>query len=208
MLNIALTGNVAAGKSTVADWFRRWGATLIDADQLVREVEAPGGPVLEAIAQEFGTVVLLPDGALDRQRLRAIVLENADRRRALEAIVHPAVQVRRQARVEEARRAGASIVVNDIPLLFEVLDPGAFDAVVLVDAPESVRFTRLLRDRGLSETEARRLMAAQGPSAPKRAWRGGPANRPALLIENDGDMVALEQRARAVWEELQSRVNA
>ncbi len=207
MINIALTGNVGAGKSTVADWFRRWGATLIDADQLVREAQAPGSPVLEAIAREFGTRVLLPDGTLDRPRLRTIVMENPERRRALEAIVHPAVQVRREARLEQARRAGAPIVIHDIPLLFEVLDPGTFDAVVLVDAPEPVRFARLLRDRGLSETEARRLLAAQQPSAAKRAWRGGPGNRPALLIENAGDLTLLERRAREVWEELQSRVD-
>ena len=208
MLNIALTGNVAAGKSTVADWFRRWGATLIDADLLVREVEAPGSPVLAAIAREFGAEILLPDGSLDRARLRGIVLEDPARRKALEAIVHPAVQQRRQARLEAARLAGAGIVVHDIPLLFEVLDPGAFDAVVLVDAPEGIRFSRLLRDRGLSEAEARRLLAAQRSSGEKRRWRGGPGNRPALLIDNDGDLALLERRAREVWEELQSRLHA
>jgi dephospho-CoA kinase len=208
MLSVALTGNIAAGKSTVADLFRRWGATLIDADQLVREVQAPGSPVLVAIADHFGHGVLLPEGQLDRPRLRAIVMADPAARRALEAIVHPAVQARRRARVDEARVRGDQIVVNDIPLLFEVLDPADFDAVVLVDAPEAVRLGRLIRDRGMTEVEARRVLAAQAPSGPKRAWRGGPQHEGPFIIDNDGDRARLEERARAVWEELVARTEA
>lgn len=206
MLNVALTGNIAAGKSTVADLFRRWGAVLLDADQLVREVQAPHSPVLAAIARRFGPAVILPDGNLDRPRLRAIVMADPDARLALEAIVHPAVQERRATRLEEARRAGAQIVVNDIPLLFEVMDPAAFDAVVLVDAPEDVRLARLRHQRGLAEPEARRLMAAQLPSQVKRAWRDA-AGKGSFIIDNDGDLAGLEQRARAVWEELVARAD-
>lgn len=202
MLNVALTGNIAAGKSSVAELFRRWGATIIDADQLVREVEAPGSPVLAAIVGRFGPAILLSDGSLDRPKLRQVVLASPEARRALEAIVHPAVRMLGIARVEEARRRGERIVVSDIPLLFEVADPGQFDAVVLVDAPEAVRLARLQRDRGMEETEARRLMAAQQPSGPKRAWRGGPRHEGAFIIENDGDRGLLEERARAVWEAL------
>jgi dephospho-CoA kinase len=202
MLNVALTGNIAAGKSTVADLFRRWGATLIDADQLVREVQAPGSPVLAAIAVRFGNAILLPDGQLDRSRLREIVMADPAARRDLESLVHPAVHIRRRDRVEQARRRGDRIVVNDIPLLFEVLDPGAFDAVVLVDAPEELRLRRLVEDRGMPEVEARRLLAAQQPVGPKRAWRGGPRNKGAFIIENDSTQARLEERARAVWEDL------
>jgi dephospho-CoA kinase len=202
MLNVALTGNVAAGKSTVADLFRRWGATLIDADQLVREVQAPGSPVLARIAERFGAEVLLPDGELDRARLRGLVLADPAARRDLEALVHPAVQARRSERVDQARRRGDRIVVNDIPLLFEALDPGRFDAVVLVDAPEALRLRRLVEDRGLPAVEARQLLAAQQPTGPKRAWRGGPRNAGPLIIDNDDTRARLEQRARAVWEEL------
>jgi dephospho-CoA kinase len=205
MLNIALTGNIAAGKSTVADLFRRWGATLIDADQLVREVQLPGSPVLVAIANQFGDSVLLPDGQLDRARLRHIVMVDTTARRTLEAIVHPAVQNRRRVRMDEARTRGDRIVVNDIPLLFEALDPGDFDAVVLVDAPEPVRLVRLMSDRGMSEVEAGQLLAAQGPSGAKRAWRGGTRHEGPLIIDNDGDNSHLEARARAVWEELLAR---
>lgn len=207
MLNLALTGNVAAGKSTVAALFRRWGATLIDADELVRETQVPGSPVLQAIAERFGADVIRPDGGLDRDRLRRQVLDDPALRQALEAIVHPAVQALRLARAEAARAAGVRVLVHDIPLLFEVaaregggLDPGRFDAVVLVDAPEALRQARLVATRGLGAEEAARLIATQLPAAVKRAWRGGPRDRSAYLIENDADLPALERRARAVWD--------
>jgi dephospho-CoA kinase len=210
MLNIALTGNIAAGKSTVAELLRRWGATIIDADQLARETQAPGSPVLDAIVARFGPDVLLPGGDLDRARLRGIVMDDPVARRELEALVHPAVQALRMDRLAAARRAGDRIVVQDIPLLFEVaagqsdapLDPGHFDAVVLVDAPEAVRLARLTQERGLTEPEARALMRAQLPSAVKRAWRGGRSDRGPYVIDNDADRRILETRARAVWDAL------
>src|SRR5919201_1662043 len=135
MLHVALTGNIAAGKSTVAELFRRWGATLIDADQLVRELQAPGSPVLEAIVARFGAAVLRADGTLDRAALRRRVMADPAAREALERIVHPAVHRRREELLREAGRRGDRIVVSEIPLLFEVADSREFDAVVLVDAP-------------------------------------------------------------------------
>jgi dephospho-CoA kinase len=201
MLTIALTGNVAAGKSRVAELFQRWGATLIDADRLVHEVQAPGTPVFQAIANRFGPEVVAGDGALDRARLRAIVLADPAARRELEAIVHPAIHRRREELLAEARRRGDRVVVCDIPLLFETMDPAAFDRVVLVDAPEAVRLDRLVRLRGMDAAEARQLMQAQQPAAEKRRWRG-PRGQQARVIENDGDLAALESRARRAWEEL------
>src|ERR1051325_6236179 len=130
MLNVALTGNIAAGKSTVVDLFRRWGATIIDADELARHAQAPGGVVLAAIAQRFGADVLAPDGSLDRAALRGKVMGDQAALDALNSIVHPAVRRRRDELVREAAERGDVLVVNDIPLLFEVLDPAQFDAVV------------------------------------------------------------------------------
>ncbi|MEJ2239804.1 MAG: dephospho-CoA kinase [Gemmatimonadales bacterium] len=126
MLNIALTGNAGAGKSTVVRWFGQWGATIIDADALVREVQAPGSETLAEISRRFGEEVILPDGSLDRSALRTKVLADAQALASLNEIVHPAVQRRRAELISEARDRGAQIVVNDIPLLFEVLDPSAF----------------------------------------------------------------------------------
>lgn len=195
MLSIALTGNVASGKSTVAHLFEEWGATLIDADALVREVEQPGSPVLAAIRARFGPDVIRPDGALDRDALRRRMLADPEARAALEAIVHPAVQRRRAELLAAARARGDRIVVNDIPLLFEVLDPAAFDAVVLVDAPPAVRRARLMRHRGLDAVEADRLIAAQLPSGPKRA-------RSHVVIDNDGTLEQLRARAADAWQRL------
>ncbi len=204
MFHVALTGNIAAGKSTVAGLLAGWGATVIDADQLAREAQAPGTPTLAAIAAAFGPEVLTPAGALDRPRLRALVLADPARRRVLEGIVHPAVAARREALVQEARARGVGLVVSDIPLLFEALDPAAFDAVILVDAPEAVRLARLADRPGLSAAEARALVAAQLPAARKREWRG-PRGEGVLLIENDGDRATLEARTRAVWDLLRAR---
>ena len=201
MLNVALTGNIAAGKSTVIALFRRWGATIIDADELVREVEAPGTDVLAAIARRFGDEVVAPDGTLDRAALRAKVLADGAALAALNALVHPAVERRRQALVDAARERGDRVVVSDIPLLFEVLDPERFDAVVLVDAPVAVRRTRLREMRGLSAEDADRMMAVQLPAERKRA-------RSQYVIENDGTLEDLERRARAVYVELERRAAA
>ena len=197
MIHVALTGNVAAGKSTVGRLFQSWGATIIDADQLVREVQSPGSPVLDEMARAFGPGILKPDRRLDRAALRRRVLADEAARHRLEAIVHPAVQQRRQQLVEEALRRGERVVVSDIPLLFEVMDPAAFDAVVLVDAPEALRVKRLMDDRGLDETEARQLVATQLPSAAKREWSGR-----LHIIDNDADTARLERRAREVWDRL------
>jgi dephospho-CoA kinase len=201
MLNVALTGNVASGKSTVASLFAGWGADLIDADQLVREVQAPGTPVLLAIARRFGTDVLRPDGSLDRAALRAQVLADPQALADLNRLVHPAVLRLRQARLAALREAGARIVVTDIPLLYEAADPDAFDAVVLVDAPADLRRRRLFERSGLPPHEAERLIAAQMPSELKRS-------RATFVIDNDADLATLEARAREVWTALEARARA
>ncbi|HWA55787.1 MAG TPA: dephospho-CoA kinase [Gemmatimonadales bacterium] len=203
MLSIALTGNIASGKSTVARLFHSWGATVIDADQLVREMQVPGTPEFAAIVRRFGPGVVAGDGTLDRAALRRLVLADAARRRELEAIIHPAVATRRAALEAAARAAGVRIVVNDIPLLFESQDPARFDAVVLVDAPEPVRLARLMEARGLAESEARAMIATQMPASEKRRWRD-PAGRGPLIIDNDADPATLEHRARAVWRALEA----
>jgi dephospho-CoA kinase len=196
--SVGLTGNVAAGKSSVTALFRRWGAWIVDADELAREAVLPGSPALAAIAARFGADLLLPDGALDRAALRRRVMGDAGRRAQLNAIVHPEVARLREREVARARAAGARIVVHDIPLLFEVLDPRAFDAVVLVDAPAAVRKARLMRERDLPPAEADALIGAQADSGPKRA-------RSTFVIDNDGDLAALEARTLDVWRLLQAK---
>src|SRR5207247_245314 len=115
MLNVALTGNIAAGKSTVVELFRRWGATIVDADELVRQAQAPGGEVLAAIVRRFGSDVLASDGSLDRAALRSKVMGDQAALDALNAIVHPAVRRRRDHRAPAARERRRVPRVHDIP---------------------------------------------------------------------------------------------
>lgn len=201
MLNVALTGNIASGKSSVVELFRRWGATVIDADELVREAQAPGTAVLAAIAQRFGADVLAADGTLDRTALRSKVMGDDDALSALNAIVHPAVRRHRDELQQAAAARGDAILVNDIPLLFEVLDPAQFEIVVLVDAPVAVRRARLRALRGLSNEDADRMIAAQMPAERKRA-------KSQFVIENDGTLEQLEARAAAVFTALRHRAAA
>jgi len=198
VLRVGLTGNVASGKSTVAQLFRSWGATLIDADELAREAVEPGTPALAAILRRFGADLRLMDGTLDRAALRRRVMDDPRQRAALEAIVHPEVQRLRTEREARAAGQGARIVVHVIPLLFEALDPAFFDVVVLVDAPEPVRRQRLTALRGLASAEADALLGAQRVSGPKRA-------RSDFVIDNTTSLQALEAAARGVWDELLAR---
>jgi dephospho-CoA kinase len=197
MLNVGVTGNIAAGKSTVVALFKHWGATVIDADVLAREAQAPGSAVLAAIASRFGADVLA-HGELDRAALRAKVIGDEAALVALNAIVHPAVQQRRLELQRLAAERGDAIVVNDIPLLFEVLDPAQFDAVVLVDAPVALRRTRLRSLRGLSDEEADRMIAAQMRAERKRALSQ-------YVIENAGTVPELERQAKQLFAELRKQ---
>lgn len=189
---IALTGNVAAGKSTVAELLHQWGAVLFDADEVVRSLQRPGEPVFDAILSHFGEAIRRPDGGLDRAALRDRILDHPEDRKALEAIVHPVVEERRQKAIEAARAAGARVFVADVPLLFESADPSVYDGVILVDAPEDVRWRRMIMDRRVPANVATRLIAAQMPSTEKRA-------RATWIIDNDADRSALTSRAREVW---------
>lgn len=201
MLLVGLTGNIAAGKSTVARRLTTLGATLVDADQLAREAVRPSTPALAAIVGRWGQAVLTPDGHLDRATLRALVFEHPDELQALNAIVHPEVARLRDAALGDARAAGARVVVCDVPLLFEHDLAGDYDVVVLVDAPRDLRLERLVHDRGLREPEAMAMIAAQMPAELKRA-------RADFVLENSGTREALEAQVDALWHTLEARAAA
>jgi len=190
---IGLTGNVAAGKSSVLALLARWGATVIDSDVLAREAVAPGTPGLAAILERFGRGLLLPDGALDRAALRRRVMTDAAERTALNAIVHPWVRRRADELARAAFAAGDLIVVVDVPLLFEVRDPADFDCILLVDAPGALRRERIVRERGLCADEADAIIRAQLPSGPKRLMSH-------FVVDNDGSRAELEARLLAAWQ--------
>jgi dephospho-CoA kinase len=195
MLLVGLTGNIAAGKSTVAELFARKGTGIVDSDILAREAVAPGTPALAEIFARWGDRVRAEDGALDRQKMRAIVFADAAEREALNAIVHPRVEAMRERLVDEARERGDKILICDIPLLYEKDLAGRFDCVVLVDAPRAVRTQRLVRERGIEAKEADAMIDAQMPADVKRG-------RADYIIENSGSHAELEQRTLAVWRNL------
>ena len=201
MLLIGLTGNIASGKTEVARIFADLGATVIDADELAREAVSPGTPALAAIGAHWGERVLNPDGSLNRAAMRAVAFSNEADRKALNAIVHPAVKQLRDQLVEEARRRGDTVVVAAIPLLYETGLEREYDRVILVDAPDDVRLSRLVHRRGIGAEEAQRMMAAQMPAAMKR-------ERADIVIENESDLKALRRSVERVWRDLTAQAEA
>lgn len=207
MYRVALTGNIASGKSAVAEEWAREGTAIIDADALARDAVAPGMPALEQIRTEFGDGVLTPEGTLDRAALRRIVFRDADRRKQLEGILHPEIARLRDEREATLDEAGQNVVAHVIPLLFETGMQGGFDAVVLVDAPEETRLDRLTRLRGLQPAEAKAMIAAQMPAARKRTLLDG-LRAFTLVIENTGTLDELRERARDAWRRIRSEAEA
>jgi dephospho-CoA kinase len=192
MLLIGLTGNIGSGKSTVAQLLSERGATIIDADVLARRAVEVGTAAYKAIVERWGTSVLEPGGMIDRGALRRIVFSEPSELEQLNAVVHPEVERMRDALVEQARLRGDKLVVCDIPLLFERKMTDAFDKIVLVDAPRPVRLERLVRERGLRETEAMDMIVAQMPAELKRA-------RADFVIDNVGTLGQLDARVAEVW---------
>jgi dephospho-CoA kinase len=196
MIRIGLTGNIASGKSEVARMLADRGATIIDADELAREAVEPETQALKDIIKRWGKDVLNQDGGLDRAALRQIVFADQNELDALNRIVHPGVTRLRDREIARARERGDPIVVCVIPLLFERNIVEEFDAIILVDAPRPLRLERLVTTRGLEETEAMNMIAAQMPAELKRA-------RADFVIENDGSLDKLERDVDALWSSLQ-----
>ncbi|MGW0546428.1 dephospho-CoA kinase [Streptomyces altiplanensis] len=196
MLKVGLTGGIGAGKSEVSRLLVSYGAVLIDADKIAREVVEPGTPGLAAVVEAFGEDVLTPDGALDRPRLGSVVFADAARLATLNAIVHPLVGAR-SAELEGGAGPDA-VVVHDVPLLTENGLAPLYDLVVVVDASPQTQLDRLVRLRGMTGDEARARMAAQATREQRLAIAD-------LVIDNDGPLTALEPQVREVWAELTRR---
>ena len=159
MLKVGLTGGIGAGKSEVSRLLARCGAVLIDADRIAREVVEPGTPGLTAVVEAFGPDILNTDGSLNRSALGEIVFADSARLATLNGIVHPLVGAR-SAELERAAGPGA-IVVHDVPLLTENGLAPLYDLVVVVDASPGTQLDRLVRLRGMTESDARARMAVQ-----------------------------------------------
>ncbi|MGG7574519.1 dephospho-CoA kinase [Streptomyces sirii] len=193
MVKVGLTGGIGAGKSEVSRLLSSYGAVIVDADKVAREVVEPGTPGLAAVVEEFGDGVLTPEGTLDRPKLGGIVFSDPERLKALNAIVHPLVGAR--SAELEASAGPDAVVVHDVPLLTENGLAPLYDLVVVVDAAPQTQLDRLVRLRGMAEDEAKSRMAAQATRAQRLAVAD-------LVIDNDGPLETLEPQVRAVWERL------
>jgi dephospho-CoA kinase len=196
MLRIALTGGIATGKSYVAEHMRRAGVPLIDADLLAREVVAPGTPALDAIVTRFGTSVLTPDGSLDRARLGDIVFRDAEARRELEAMTHPAI-AERIAQFFASQPPEVRFAVADIPLLYETGGQARFDRVIVVACAPDTQIRRVMTRDRLHREDAERRLAAQMPIADKAA-------RADFVIRTDGTHAETDRQVDELLEKLRA----
>lgn len=199
---IGLSGGIGSGKSSVLRMLAELGASVIDADAIVHELQAPGTPMLVRLAETFGEELIRPDGSLDREGLGAIVFRDADARQRLNAIVHPAVGAEMARRTQAAVEAGAAVVVLDIPLLFEGVQraggaASAFDfaATVLVWVPPELQIERTMARDGCDRAEARRRMDAQLPIDEKRDLAD-------YVIDNSGSLAQTQAQVRELYREL------
>lgn len=198
MLKVGLTGGIGAGKSEVSRLLAGYGAIVVDADRIAREVVEPGTPGLAAVVAAFGESVLTAEGTLDRPKLGSIVFADPAKLRTLNSIVHPLVGAR-SAELEAAAGPDA-IVVHDVPLLTENGLAPLYDLVVVVDAAPTTQLARLTALRGMAEEEARARMATQATREQRLAVA-------TLVIDNDGPLEALEPQVRKVWDELTARAS-
>lgn len=196
-LRVGLTGGIGSGKSEVTKRLADRGAFVVDADQLARDVVAPGTDGLAEVVRAFGDDVLASDGSLDRERLGQIVFHDPDKRARLNAIVHPRV-AEQAAELQESAPPDA-IVVYDVPLLVENDLAAGFDVVVVVDAPERVQVTRLVELRGMSGDQARARIAAQATREQRLAAAG-------FVIDNSGSLADLDKQVDRLWDFLVRRV--
>jgi dephospho-CoA kinase len=192
---VGLTGGIGTGKSTVSAMLRRLGATVIDADEATRAVQARGSEGLRRIVEAFGAGILTSDGDLDRARLAGVAFGDPEARQRLNGIVHPLVRQWMAERQREAAERGDPVVVLDIPLLFEARGAGAFETVLLVYAPDELQLDRLTRLRGMSEEQARARIAAQMPIEEKRRLA-------THVIENTGSLDELRRQVARAWAEI------
>jgi dephospho-CoA kinase len=193
---IGLTGGIASGKSTVSAMLREFGAHVIDADQVAREVVAPGTPALDEIRARFGAEVLQADGALDRKKLGAIVFVDQDARRALERITHPRIAAATQQEIARLSAAGVDPILYDAALIVENRLYTWMQGLIVVSVPPEAQVARLMIRDDIDEAAAQARIAAQLPLADKVAVA-------THVIDNGATRAETEAQVRALWERLQ-----
>jgi len=194
---VGLTGGIASGKSTVAEILKRQGAAIINADVLAREVVEPGRQAWTEIVNTFGTAVLQPDRALDRQKLRAIIFDDPAVRKKIESIIHPQVRALAEQRIREHAAAGYAVIVYEVPLLFEGNLQEWLRPVILVACDVDTQRNRLQSRDNLSAAQAQKHIDAQMSLEAKRRLAD-------YVIENNGSLEDLERQVQAVLEKIKT----
>jgi dephospho-CoA kinase len=201
---IGLTGGIGSGKSTVAEMLRTLGATIIDADEIVHELQAPGAPMLEALVEQFGAEILDERGALRRKHLGAIVFNDLEARRRLGLIVHPEVGREMLRQVQAAVAAESALVVADIPLLFEGRREGrdtakllGVEGVVLAWVPLATQVERVMLRDTCTREDALARVRSQVPIDEKRELAD-------WVIDNSGSLMETERQVRELYHDLAS----
>jgi dephospho-CoA kinase len=196
MLKVGLTGGIASGKSMVSEIFASLGAKILDADEVAREVLLPGQPAWTRLRQAFGEEFFHPDGTVKRKQLRKLVFADPEKRKQLNAIVHPEVVKEINRRSESWSSSDqADVLLVDVPLLLEVGVANRFDKVVVVYASESVQIKRLLQRDGISEEEAKQALNVQMPLSKK-------VEQADYVIDNSGRLEETQAQVEEVWQEL------
>lgn len=197
MIRVGLTGGIGSGKSTVARMLAAQGFTVVDADQIAREIMEPGSPVLADVAREFGEELLLADGSLDRAELARRAFASEDATQRLNAITHPAIRAESARRLDAAEARGEAAAVYDMPLLVDLGLHESMDLTVVVDVDPEERVRRLVASRGLDEADARARIARQIPDAKRNAAAD-------VIIDNNGPMEGLEPQVEALANRLRA----
>ncbi|MGZ0711005.1 dephospho-CoA kinase (plasmid) [Coraliomargarita sp. W4R53] len=198
MALVALTGGIASGKSTIATFLARHGAIIVDADQIVRDVQQPGSQVLQAIASQFGDEILTVNGSLDRARLGAAVFGDTDAIEKLNSIVHPAVRAESARQFSAAFAANANaVVVYDVPLLVEARVDDPWDLIIVAHAPAAMRKQRLIELRGMDAAAAGARISAQVSDEARLAIAD-------VVIDTTGSLEHTQAQVAEAWDRISS----
>ena len=196
MRKVGLTGGIGSGKSTVSRLLASYGAAVVDADLVAREVVEPGTDGLRQVIEAFGPTVA-PGGVLDREALGKVVFGDDEKRKVLSGILHPLIGARSAELMAAAETSGAPVLVHDVPLLVENGLESLYDDVVVVDVPVELQLERLVRDRGMSEQDARNRIAAQATRKQRLA-------KATVVLDNSGTLAQLEEQVTALWRQWES----
>ncbi|MDR3190735.1 MAG: dephospho-CoA kinase [Lactobacillaceae bacterium] len=195
MFKLGLTGGIATGKSTVANYLKTMGIPVIDADVTAREVVEPGQPALLDIVAEFGPQMLQADGSLNRAELGKIVFSDPQKLARLNAITHPRIAELTQIKQHEYEEKHTPLVVFDVPLMFEVGKNVEMDQVMVVTVPKAIQLERLIKRNQLTPSEANQRIEAQMPLSAKAALAD-------YIIHNDGTEAETQTQVQAILNQL------